>query len=73
MRALIFDSEYDIYKGVVAYVRVVDGQIKKDGKTATIQGISVFAEGHLYTFVALSDSGYSADLERLLNSIAFKF
>jgi GTP-binding protein LepA len=29
MRSLIFDSHYDAYKGVIAYVRVVDGQIKK--------------------------------------------
>ncbi len=29
LRALIFDSHYDSYKGVVAYVRVVDGQIRK--------------------------------------------
>ncbi len=27
LRALIFDSHYDPYKGVVAYVRVVDGQV----------------------------------------------
>jgi GTP-binding protein LepA len=27
LRALIFDSKYDSYKGVMAYVRVMDGQI----------------------------------------------
>lgn len=30
LRALIFDSVYDTYKGVVAFVRVVDGQVKRD-------------------------------------------
>ncbi|MGQ9586187.1 MAG: translation elongation factor 4 [Anaerolineae bacterium] len=29
LRALIFDSHYDSYKGVVAYVRVVDGAMEK--------------------------------------------
>ena len=31
-RALVFDSEYDSYKGVVAFVRVVDGKIRKGEK-----------------------------------------
>ncbi len=29
-RSLIFDSYYDEYKGVIVYIRVVDGQIKKN-------------------------------------------
>ncbi|MBT4511836.1 MAG: GTP-binding protein, partial [Chloroflexi bacterium] len=29
LRALIFDSHYDPYKGVMAYIRVVDGRVRK--------------------------------------------
>ena len=28
LRALIFDSHYDLYKGVIAYVRVVEGRVE---------------------------------------------
>ncbi len=34
LRALIFDSHYDSYKGVIAYVRVYEGQV--DRKTALL-------------------------------------
>jgi len=35
-RALIFDSKYDEYKGVVAFVRIFDGSIKKGDKIKLI-------------------------------------
>lgn len=36
-RALIFDSEYDAYKGVVAYVRVFNGSFKKQDRIYLMQ------------------------------------
>ncbi|MDQ3779751.1 MAG: translation elongation factor 4, partial [Chloroflexota bacterium] len=49
-RALIFDSHYDPYKGVIAYVKVVDGKIGGDdrvrlmanGKESEILEVGVF-------------------------------
>ena len=36
-RALIFDSQYDQYRGVVAYVRVVDGRLRKKDQIVAMQ------------------------------------
>jgi GTP-binding protein LepA len=36
LRALVFDSHYDSYKGVVAYVRVVDGRIEKNARLRVV-------------------------------------
>jgi GTP-binding protein LepA len=50
-RALIFDSYYDDYRGVILYMRVVDGQIKKGD---TIEMIATGASGLALEVGALS-------------------
>ena len=37
LRALVFDSKYDSYQGVIAYARVVDGQVAANDKLFLIQ------------------------------------
>jgi GTP-binding protein LepA len=37
LRAIIFDSEYDAYKGVIAYVRVFDGRVKNGDNVFLMQ------------------------------------
>ncbi len=38
LRAMIFDSKYDSYKGVLAYVRIVDGSVKAEDDIRLIVG-----------------------------------
>ncbi len=50
LKALIFDMKYDIYKGIIIYVRVLDGVLKEGmkitmmhmDKTLTVEEIGVF-------------------------------
>jgi len=51
LRALIFDSKYDAYKGVIAYIRVMDGAVK------TNQGILMMQLG---TMTDVLEVGYFA-------------
>jgi len=37
LRALIFDSKYDAYKGVIAYIRVMDGALKANDRVLMMQ------------------------------------
>ncbi len=37
LRALVFDAEYDEHRGVVAFIKVVDGKIKKRDKLEFLQ------------------------------------
>ena len=51
LRALVFDSVYNSYKGIIAHVRIEDGQVSKNdrivvmssGKTTEIVELGVFA------------------------------
>ena len=47
LRALIFDSQYDIYRGVIVYIRVVGGEIRKD------MDIRLMSSGAEYKIVEL--------------------
>lgn len=55
LRALVFDAEYDEHRGVVAFIRVVDGEVKKQDKIKFMQsGLGVIASevGYFSPFLA---------------------
>ncbi len=57
LRALVFDSHFDPYLGIIAYVRVVDGELREglkikmmaSGHVAEVAGVGVFAPDMRHT------------------------
>ncbi|MFO7937000.1 MAG: translation elongation factor 4 [Kiritimatiellia bacterium] len=51
LRALVFDSVFDVYRGVITYVRVVDGSLKsgdaisfiRSGQTTLLREVGIFS------------------------------
>ncbi len=67
LKALIFDSIYDNYKGVVIFVRVFDGSVRvgdtmklmASGKTYEVTEVGVMAPNHVPTkYLRAGDVGY---------------
>ncbi len=67
LKALIFDSVYDNYKGVVIYTRIFDGQVKvgdtirlmSTGKKYEVTEVGVMAPGHVpVKYLRAGEVGY---------------
>jgi GTP-binding protein LepA len=59
LRALIFDSKYDTYKGVLAYVKIIDGEVRSEDKILTLatkQPSSVIEVGYFSPELRKSDA-----------------
>lgn len=67
LKALIFDSYYDSYRGVIVSIRIMDGQVKKNdrikmmatGKSFDVDEVGVFLNGlHKTEVLGPGDVGY---------------
>ncbi|HEU5367732.1 MAG TPA: translation elongation factor 4, partial [Ktedonobacterales bacterium] len=59
LRALVFDSHYDAYKGVIAYVRLIDGEIRGSDRLlmmATGSAAEVLEVGYFNPHLAPTDA-----------------
>jgi len=71
-RALIFDSEYDSFKGVIAFVRVVDGEISSGEKIDLIAAkasAEVKELGYLNPDFSVKDKLFTGDIGYIATGI----
>jgi len=72
LRALIFDSIYDDYRGVVAYVRIVDGEIKKGEKIffkATQMESEVIEVGYFKPKYSVSENLFAGEIGYIVTGL----
>ncbi len=50
LRALVFDSQYDPYRGVICYVRIVDGALRSGMRIRSMAGDRIFEVLEVGTF-----------------------
>jgi GTP-binding protein LepA len=65
LKALVFDSKYDVYKGVLAYVRIFDGSIKREDQIimmATSSESSVIETGYFKPDLITAEALYAGDI-----------
>lgn len=67
-RALVFDSHYDDYKGVVAYVRLVDGFFQTGDD---LKMMATKSEGEALELGAITPSGYEKSKELETGQIGY--
>ncbi|MBV8262656.1 MAG: elongation factor 4 [Candidatus Eremiobacteraeota bacterium] len=79
LRALVFDSHYDAYRGVIAYVRVFDGTLRSGTRIRSMAGDLVFEVLEVGTFrpemragdhLGIGDVGYVIANIKSLSEIA---
>ena len=62
LRALVFDSQYDPYRGVICYVRVVDGVLRAGMKISSMAGDRVFEVAEVGKFRPAMQASEKLDL-----------
>jgi len=72
LRALIFDAVYDEYRGVIAYIKVIDGSLKKDDQIQMFQNnakTTVTEVGFFNPFLQASDTLGAGEIGYVITGI----